>query len=86
MGNHHEAAEHLLHALAMQQAGTPGDLKGKGKAFDMPMRGGGPQSSLMSDSIWDTLRMTMIMMQRPDLASQVDLKDVNAFRAAGFDF
>lgn len=86
LGNHHEAAEHLLHALSMQQAGTPGaDLKGKGRPMDMPM-GGPPQSSLMSDSIWDTLRMTMVMMQRPDLASKVDFKDINAFRGAGFDF
>lgn len=68
----------------MQNAGAPGDVKGKGKPMDMPMGSGG--GSLMSDSIWDTLRMTMIMMQRPDLASQVDFKDINMFRGKGFDF
>ncbi|KAI9028519.1 hypothetical protein DFJ74DRAFT_617071 [Hyaloraphidium curvatum] len=81
LGNHHEAAEHLLHALAMQQAGAPAAVKGKGRPGAFP--GGGP--SPMSDSIWDTLRMAMLMMSRPDMVGAVDAKDINAFRGE-FDF
>ena len=36
-------------------------------------------------SLWDTLRMAFLMMERGDLASKCDTHDVDAFRPE-FDF
>ncbi|ORX94704.1 TPR-like protein [Basidiobolus meristosporus CBS 931.73] len=74
LGQHHEAAEHLLQALALQS----GDGNGKGK---LPPSG----DSGMSSNVWDTLRMTLYMINRPDLASRCDSRDLQSFRGE-FDF
>ncbi|ORX77464.1 TPR-like protein [Basidiobolus meristosporus CBS 931.73] len=62
LGQHKEAAEHLLQALALQS----GD--------------GSTINSMMSDNIWDTLRMAMDWIERPDLIAACDRRDMNAFR------
>ncbi|KAK9768592.1 hypothetical protein K7432_000654 [Basidiobolus ranarum] len=74
LGQHREAAEHLLQALALQS----GDDTGKGKL---------PQSGDvgMSSNVWDTLRMTLYMINRPDLAARCDSRDLQSFRGE-FDF
>ncbi|KXS11909.1 TPR-like protein [Gonapodya prolifera JEL478] len=75
MGQQKEAAEHLLTALSQQSHGVSG-LAGKSPEVDATLR----SSSLVSDGVWETLRMTMIMMNRTDLASAVEKRDLNAFR------
>ncbi|KAK9759461.1 hypothetical protein K7432_017546 [Basidiobolus ranarum] len=62
LGQHKEAAEHLLQALALQS----GD--------------GSTINSMMSDNIWDTLRMTMDWIERPDLIAACDQRNMAAFR------
>ncbi|KAI9489477.1 hypothetical protein BDB00DRAFT_843113 [Zychaea mexicana] len=82
LGQHREAAEHLLTALAIQQ--TVDAAQGASVLVDeqgnnVPVQGG------MSDNVWDSLRMLMFMMNREDLASQCDKRNLNVFRAE-FDF
>ncbi|KAJ3342130.1 hypothetical protein HDU93_003346 [Gonapodya sp. JEL0774] len=75
MGQPKEAAEHLLTALA-QQSHPISDVKGKTREAESALRTG----SLISDSVWETLRMTMIMMGKSELSSAVEKRDLNAFR------
>ncbi|KAF9918490.1 Peroxisomal membrane signal receptor PTS1 [Lobosporangium transversale] len=66
IGCHKEAAEHLLGALSMHQADGEGN-------------GGG--SVNVSGNLWETLRRTFIMMNRPDLAERAVVgADTNQFR------
>ncbi|KAI9254574.1 hypothetical protein BDA99DRAFT_518754 [Phascolomyces articulosus] len=81
LGQHREAAEHLLTALAIQQTA---DAQGASMMVDeqgnrIPVQGG------MSDNVWDSLRMLMFMMNREDLAGQCDKRNLDIFRGE-FDF
>eukprot|EP00127_Corallochytrium_limacisporum_P006256 Clim_evm15s223 gene=Clim_evmTU15s223 len=67
---HKEAAEHFMSTLQIQQQQSEDAHS---------------QSPITSRSIWDMLRMTFYMMNRPDLAEKVDLQDLRAYRAE-FDF
>ncbi|KAI7851498.1 hypothetical protein BDC45DRAFT_486575 [Circinella umbellata] len=81
LGQHREAAEHLLTALAIQQTA---DAQGASAMVDeqgnrVPVQGG------MSDNVWDSLRMLMFMMNREDLAGQCNNRNLDGFRGE-FDF
>ncbi|KAI8584207.1 hypothetical protein K450DRAFT_218657 [Umbelopsis ramanniana AG] len=82
LGQHKEAAEHLLTALALQQSSesTATDtplIDENGNQYTVP---GG-----MSDNVWDSLRMVMFMMNRQDLAAHCDGRNLEAFRGI-YDF
>ena len=64
LGAHHEAAEHFVTALDMQQQGL----------------GPSGKRSQMSDSIWSTLRMSLVMLSRPDLVSQCDTRQLDGLK------
>ncbi|KAG1447924.1 hypothetical protein G6F56_009104 [Rhizopus delemar] len=83
LGQHREAAEHLLTALALQRTSEGSGNQGStmiddhGKTINVP---GG-----MSDNVWASLRMLMVTMSRDDLAKQCDNHNLDAFRNE-FDF
>ncbi|KAI8364795.1 uncharacterized protein BYT42DRAFT_590459 [Radiomyces spectabilis] len=82
LGQRREAAEHLLTALALQQAGDAASgmsamVDEHGQTVQVP---GG-----MSDNVWDSLRMLMFMMNREDLVTACDRRNIDAFRHE-FDF
>ncbi|CAM0142855.1 unnamed protein product [Umbelopsis sp. WA50703] len=82
LGQHKEAAEHLLTALALQQSSETNAtetplIDENGNQYTVP---GG-----MSDNVWDSLRMVMFMMNRQDLATQCDARNLEAFRGV-YDF
>ncbi|GLV46340.1 Peroxin 5 [Carabus blaptoides fortunei] len=68
LGAHNEAAEHFLTALNQQAKGR--DLSNL------------QSSSQISDTIWSTLRMCVGLMNRPELKSFTDNKDLNALNKA----
>jgi peroxin-5 len=68
-----EAAEHLLTALALQ---LPKIEPGQSTA---PVSGTMP-STATTDSLWRALKMTMNLLERPDLAAHCDDRNLNAFR------
>ncbi|KAI8048713.1 hypothetical protein BDF22DRAFT_702401 [Syncephalis plumigaleata] len=76
LGLYNEAAGHLLTALALQSPA----------ATTMPpsshMHG---NATTTTDSLWTALRMTMNMIDRPDLAAECDRRDLGAFQK-DFDF
>ncbi|CEP17490.1 hypothetical protein [Parasitella parasitica] len=75
MGQHQEAAEHLLTALDFQRgatrsAGAAAGAFESGVSIDLP--------NGTSDGIWDSLRLIMYMMNREDLAAQCDYHSQNS--------
>ncbi|KAL2916416.1 hypothetical protein HK105_204172 [Polyrhizophydium stewartii] len=86
IGQHREAAEHLLGALSVQASSMAQVMhsnKGKGRAgdFDPSLIG-----SSQSETVWTTLRLLCdTYLQRSDLVDACDARDLEAFRA-GFDF
>ncbi|KAJ1977257.1 hypothetical protein H4R35_002372 [Dimargaris xerosporica] len=89
LGLHREAAEHLLGALALQkrsattmnsdQAGEGGGSLGK-SAIGAPA---GPAA--ISSNLWSTLKMTMQILDHPDLAEACDHHSLDEFQGR-FDF
>ncbi|KAG0761170.1 hypothetical protein G6F24_007767 [Rhizopus arrhizus] len=84
LGQHKEAAEHLLTALALQQT-NEGRSGGQGSVMidehsnPINVPGG------MSDNVWGSLRMLMLTMNREDLARHCDQHNLDAFRTE-FEF
>ncbi|KAJ1651621.1 hypothetical protein IWQ61_007857, partial [Dispira simplex] len=74
-----EAAEHLLGALALQQRNadmTMAQLDPKGKhAEPLPNAG-----SRISSNLWNTLRMTMQILDHSDLAEACDNRNLDMFQ------
>ncbi|KAF9272895.1 hypothetical protein BGZ68_001995 [Mortierella alpina] len=84
LGQHREAAEHLLSALSLQNAGDAarGLMVGASTAGPQPDGGIGG----MSQNVWETLKMAMYMLGRTDLAQRCETtRDLDAFRGE-FDF
>ncbi|GAA5796647.1 hypothetical protein EDC94DRAFT_621913 [Helicostylum pulchrum] len=84
LGQHREAAEHLLTALALQQSNDGSNGAGGSVMIDEH----GNQVSVpggMSDNVWSSLRMLMLTMNREDLARHCDQHNINAFRSE-FEF
>ncbi|KAI9316480.1 hypothetical protein BX666DRAFT_2019503 [Dichotomocladium elegans] len=81
LGQHREAAEHLLTCLAIQQTNDTQqpqlmvDEQGK----RVPIQSG------MGDNVWDSLRLLMIKMNRQDLAEQCDKRSLDSFHGE-FEF
>ncbi|KAI8646124.1 hypothetical protein BD408DRAFT_449884 [Parasitella parasitica] len=78
MGQHQEAAEHLLTALDLQRAAAP-SAASAARAFESGIY------AETSDGIWDCLRLLMYMMSREDLAAQCAYRNLDTFRGQ-FDF
>lgn len=80
LGAHHEAAEHLLSALALQRTQT------------LPDTPDGVQTPMLahvqeSQSLWNTLRSIMVVLNQFELANQCEVgTDLEVFRRAGFEF
>ncbi|KAK4514258.1 uncharacterized protein ATC70_001848 [Mucor velutinosus] len=84
LGQHREAAEHLLTALALQQSNDGSNGAGGSVMIDEH----GNQVSVpggMGDNVWGSLRMLMLNMNREDLARHCDNHNLNAFRSE-FEF
>lgn len=80
LGAHHEAAEHLLSALALQRTQTLPDTP---DGVPTPMLAHVQESQ----SLWNTLRSIMVVLSQYDLANQCQVgTDLEVFRRAGFDF
>ncbi|WFD28715.1 Peroxisomal membrane signal receptor PTS1 [Malassezia nana] len=80
LGAHREAAEHLLSALALQRTRTLPDTPEDVKA---PMLAHVQES----ESLWNTLRSIMVVLQEIDLANKCRVgADLDSFRKAGFEF
>ncbi|KAI7879955.1 TPR-like protein [Lichtheimia hyalospora FSU 10163] len=80
LGQHREAAEHLLTSLAIQQqADSQISMLIDEHGNKVPVQGG------MSENVWDSLRMLMFMMNREDLAKHCDSRNLNVFRGE-FEF
>ncbi|RIA93272.1 hypothetical protein C1645_762639 [Glomus cerebriforme] len=79
MKEYRDAAEHLLAALALQigETGTTtnDDLNIKNSSFHNVAEG-----AMSSTNIWDTLKMCCGFLDRPDLESKCDIRDLNAFK------
>lgn len=73
-----EAAEHLLAALALQIGETStitrDGLNSKDNSFH------GTTEGVMSSNIWETLRMCCGFLNRPDLESKCDARDLSSFK------
>ncbi|KAF9915224.1 hypothetical protein BX616_006630 [Lobosporangium transversale] len=85
LGQHREAAEHLLSALSLQNAGDAarGLMVGAASTAGSQSDGG---IGGMSQNVWETLKMTMYMLGRADLAHRCETtRDLDAFRNE-FDF
>ncbi|KAJ3724705.1 hypothetical protein C8R42DRAFT_662545 [Lentinula raphanica] len=65
-----EGAQHILDALSLQDAEGVHDVNGYNDA-----RGG-----ITSSALWESLKTTCLHMQRVDLATLCDKKDLEAFR------
>ncbi|KAI9598250.1 hypothetical protein BDF19DRAFT_227097 [Syncephalis fuscata] len=68
LGHHREAAGHLLTALALQSPSA--------KPYNTPAITNNPTT----DSLWTALRMTMNLLNRPDLANECDRRDLGVFQ------
>ncbi|RKP07393.1 hypothetical protein THASP1DRAFT_30790 [Thamnocephalis sphaerospora] len=79
LGQHREAAEHLLTALALQLPNVNGPMNAHSS---MPPA---VHSTATTDSLWTALRMTMNLLERPDLAARCDERNIGAFQGE-FDF
>ncbi|KAF9176805.1 hypothetical protein BGZ51_009475 [Haplosporangium sp. Z 767] len=84
LGQHREAAEHLLSALSLQNAGDAARGLMVGSSSVGPQPDGGVGG--MSQNVWETLKMAMYMLGRSDLAQRCETtRDLDAFRDE-FDF
>ncbi|KAI1311056.1 hypothetical protein EDD11_003563 [Mortierella claussenii] len=84
LGQHREAAEHLLSALSLQNAGDAA----RGLMVGSSASGAHPDGGIggMSQNVWETLKMAMYMLGRNDLAQRCETtRDLDAFRDE-FDF
>ncbi|KAI9480287.1 MAG: hypothetical protein EXX96DRAFT_561950 [Benjaminiella poitrasii] len=80
LGQHREAAEHLLTALAMQKSnagsnGANSPYMTNEHGQQVPILDG------MSDNVWGSLRMLMLNMDRKDLAKACEDHNLDAFRS-----
>lgn len=81
LGAHHEAAEHLLSALALQRTQSVPDVP-NGTTMPPPL-----SHAKESEGLWNTLRSIMVVMERMDLVGQCHVgSDLETFRRAGFEF
>ncbi|TPX48541.1 hypothetical protein SeMB42_g02961 [Synchytrium endobioticum] len=89
LGNHREAAEHLLGALGIQQSNAESlmvDDGGKGKSPVLVGNVGANMHSVVSNNVWSTLKTVVdSYMRRHDLAEACDRRDLAPFRKE-FDF
>ncbi|KAN0064634.1 hypothetical protein ACQY0O_002263 [Thecaphora frezii] len=71
-----DAATHIYTALTLQQA--------EQETLDSTAfgGGGGQQSSVASGSLWETFRVALELLNRPDLAAKCARRDINAFHFA----
>ena len=78
MKEYREAAEHLLAALALQigetNTITNDGINDKVNSFR------GVTEGVMSSNIWDTLKMCCGFLERPDLESKCEIRDLSAFK------
>lgn len=78
MKEYRDAVEHLLAALALQAGETDGitnnSLNVENSSFQNITEKG------MSSNIWDTLKMCCGFLDRPDLESKCDERDLNSFK------
>ncbi|SNX84237.1 related to PEX5 - peroxisomal targeting signal receptor [Melanopsichium pennsylvanicum] len=82
LGAHHEAAEHLLAALSLQQTHTLPDVPEGEQPAPTPLAEAGE-----SHNLWSTLRRIFLVMDRMDLAQKAHVgSDLDQFRGEGFEF
>lgn len=82
LGAHHEAAEHLLAALSLQQTHTLPDVPEGEQPAPTPLAEAGE-----SHNLWSTLRRIFLVMDRLDLAQKAHVgSSLEQFRGEGFDF
>ncbi|EST05643.1 Tetratricopeptide repeat [Kalmanozyma brasiliensis GHG001] len=82
LGAHHEAAEHLLAALNLQQTHTLPDVPEGEQPAPTPLAEAGE-----SHNLWSTLRRIFLVMDRMDLAQKAHVgSDLGQFRREGFEF
>ncbi|SAM81853.1 related to PEX5-peroxisomal targeting signal receptor [Ustilago bromivora] len=82
LGAHHEAAEHLLAALSLQQTHTLPDVPEGEQPKPTPLAEAGE-----SHNLWSTLRRIFLVMDRMDLAQKAHVgSDLGQFRGEGFEF
>ncbi|KAI0244549.1 hypothetical protein L0F63_007136 [Massospora cicadina] len=78
LGQYKEATEHLLAALSLQlqerEVALPAEMGG---SQQLPH---GATNAGSSSHVWDTLRMTLYMLDRADLVEKCDARDLEAFR------
>ncbi|CAO3693461.1 unnamed protein product [Rhizopus stolonifer] len=74
LGQHNDSAEHLLAALVLQQSTEGAVVMANKQGSNMNMSGG------MSSSIWKTLRVLMLAMNRDDLVKHCDNHRIDPFR------
>ncbi|PWN95643.1 TPR-like protein [Tilletiopsis washingtonensis] len=83
LGAHHEAAEHLLAALSLQQSHEAPNVPDGASAPRPPPLAEAQESH----NLWSTLRRIFLVMDRMDLAQQAHVgSDLGQFRAEGFEF
>ncbi|WFD35728.1 Peroxisomal membrane signal receptor PTS1 [Malassezia cuniculi] len=81
LGAHHEAAEHLLTALSMQRSQPIPELPDAERANIIQQNPG------ESEDLWKTLRSTLVLMDRFELAALCNPgQSFEPFRKAGFEF
>lgn len=85
LGAHHEAAEHVLAALALQQTHALPDVPSEVSAGQPKVA---PLSEAQeSSNLWSTLRRIFLCMDRMDLAQHAHVgSDLHQFRKEGFEF
>lgn len=84
MGAHHEAAEHLLAAIALQRNLVIPIPEGAEHSPGVFHR---PDDSDESQNLWSTLRGIFVGMERLDLASKAHAgTSLDEFKSLGFDF
>ena len=66
-----EAAQHILDALSLQESDTT------------DFASVGDREGSMSTALWDSLRTTCLHLQRPDLATICDSKDIEGTSFGG---
>ncbi|SPO25607.1 related to PEX5 - peroxisomal targeting signal receptor [Ustilago trichophora] len=82
LGAHHEAAEHLLAALNLQQTHTLPDVPEGEQPAPTPLAEAGE-----SHNLWSTLRRIFLVMDRMDLAQKAHVgSNLDQFRGEGFEF
>ncbi|KAI9179603.1 hypothetical protein H9P43_004931 [Blastocladiella emersonii ATCC 22665] len=66
LGQHREAAHHLIEALQVQAAGGNGSVT----------------SGFTSSNVWETLKMAALLMNKADWAAMCDTRDLSAIASA----